>query len=296
MRDQWRRWIYRSRPLARRLLHEWSIGVSVAASPLEPDPDGRGVNPALTAGSDPSPDTAFVADPFVVRDGSRYWMFFEAMSARTGRGEIALASSADGVGWTSRGSVITEPFHMSFPCVIDSGDDVWMTPETRAAHSVRLYVAEDFPRRWRPVADLLTGDFVDPCVFRRGQHWWLFATSRRGLHLFYSSHVTGPWIEHPHSPVVRDPGLSRSAGRPIDLGPRLVRLAQNSRRTHIQAFDIVQMSTTSYVEREAAESPIAIARNGWNEGGIHHLNACARPDGLWLVAVDGRVSANRSIS
>jgi hypothetical protein len=292
MHERWRRWIYRSRPLARRLLHDWAIGIHLAPSPLQPQPATPGLNPALTALDSPSPDTAFVADPFVVRDAARYWMFFEAMNARTGRGEIALAGSADGLRWAWDGSIIREPFHLSFPCVIDGGSDFWMVPESRAARAIRLYVADDFPRRWRAAGALLAGDFVDPCVFRFEQRWWLFATSRGRLHLFHASHVHGTWTEHPKSPVVRDPAIARSAGRPITFDGRLVRLAQNPGRSQVRAFDVLEISPTAYVEREAPESPVMIAGDTWNAAGVHHLDACALADGRWVVAIDGRVRRN----
>jgi hypothetical protein len=295
MHERWRRWIYRSRPLASRLLHEWSIGVYPAGSPLHLDAGDVDRNPVLTSRDDPGGVAAFVADPFLVRDGLRYWMFFEAMNARSGRGEIVLGASADGTRWSYEGAVLVEPFHLSFPCIARSGKgEIWMTPETKAAGAIRLYVADDFPRRWRLAAELIAGRFVDPCLFHHDDRWWLFATTRRGLHLFGAAHIGGPWAEHPQSPVVRDPGRSRSGGRPLATGGRLLRFAQDPAGGCVRAFDVIELSRSVYLEREAPESPVAVRRERWNAGGVHHLSACERPGGDWLVAIDGRLRRSGS--
>ena len=51
---------------------------------------------------------AFVADPFIVRDGAQWLMFIEVKNAETRHGEIALARSSDGVAWRYDGVVLRE--------------------------------------------------------------------------------------------------------------------------------------------------------------------------------------------
>jgi len=41
----------------------------------------------------------FVSDPFMLRDGAVWYMFFEVWNTRTGQGDIGLATSSDGLNW-----------------------------------------------------------------------------------------------------------------------------------------------------------------------------------------------------
>jgi hypothetical protein len=90
----------------------WSIGIYAGASlqTLSPHPAAR--NPVLTRHEVTDIPAAFVADPFLVREAAGWVMFMEVMNAGTGRGEIALARSPDGLEWSYEGVVLREPFHL----------------------------------------------------------------------------------------------------------------------------------------------------------------------------------------
>ena len=72
---------------------------------------------------------------------------------------------------------------------------------------------------------------------------------------------------------------------------RLIRLAQDGWPSYghsVRAFEIQQLSSSAYEERELAASPILRAgREAWNTAGMHHLDAVRRDDGQWLAVVDG---------
>ena len=56
-----------------------------------------------------------VADPFMIRAGARWHMFFEVLNRRGLKGQIGLASSDDGRRWRYDRIVLDEPFHLEFP-------------------------------------------------------------------------------------------------------------------------------------------------------------------------------------
>src|SRR5690348_9575766 len=114
----------------------WSIGLYRGENPLVLEPFGA--NPILTAASVTDVKASFVADPFHLSLGAMRYLFFEVYNAERKRGEIAYATSDDGIAWTYRSVVLREPFHLSYPCVIRDGDDVFMIPETRECESIRL--------------------------------------------------------------------------------------------------------------------------------------------------------------
>ena len=153
----------------------WSIGIYTGASPLRLRPADGVVNPILTREDVHDAPAGFVADPFMVRRGGVWNLFFEVLNQATDRGEIGLATSSDGFSWTYQQIVIAESFHLSYPYVFEWQGETYMLPETLGAQAVRLYRAETFPARWSCVASLVEGSCADPSIFRRDDKWWLFA-------------------------------------------------------------------------------------------------------------------------
>jgi hypothetical protein len=271
---------------------KWSIGIYEGATPLALRPIGPD-RPVLTARDVTDVDAYAVADPFLMVRDDRWLLFFEVVNMATDRGEIAYATSDDGLRWTYRAVVLREPFHLSYPQVFEADGAIWMIPETRQANEVRLYRAESFPDRWMHAATLLHGRFADATILRHEGLWYLFA--QRGLdelRLFSSPDLAHGWCEHPASPLW--PGnrrRTRPGGRMLRWNGRLLRFAQDGLPTYgncLRAFEVDRLDPLNYAERELAESPILRAtRSGWNAVGMHHVDAVALPDGRWRAAVDG---------
>lgn len=274
----------------------WSIGIRTGASPwsLAPTPDEE---PVLTAAHVTDVAAASVADPFLLHRDGRWQMLFEVEDWLARKGAIGLATSDDGMRWRYEQIVLAEPFHLSYPFVFEADGDVWMTPETTQVEAVRLYRARRFPHDWEHVADLLAGEpFADPTPFRHDGRWWLFTETSGDrndtLRLFGADRLTGPWREHPASPVVRGDAMhARPAGPVIAADGRLVRLAQNclpAYGTDVRGVEITRLASTDYAERPlAGPSLLRPAGRGWNAHGMHHLAAARAPLGSWLAATDG---------
>jgi hypothetical protein len=239
----------------------------------------------------------FVADPFLLSSAGGWHMFFEVMNWRTGKGEIGHATSPAGHRWHYQRIVLSESFHLSYPHVFTWDGDVYMIPESFQAESVRLYRARSFPDRWEFVTVLIEGAYlVDASAFRYHDRWWMFvdASPDRGhnlLRLFGADELTGPWREHPASPIVAaDPRSARPAGRVLVTADGPVRFAQNcapAYGTDVRAFIIEELTPAAYRERPAAGDPLfGPAGRGWNAAGMHHVDAHPAADG-WLAAVDG---------
>ncbi len=272
----------------------WAIGIYEGSSALELRESAGVANPVLTAGDVSDIDAAFVADPFVVVDDATYHMFFEVWNRATGHGDIALARSPDGFHWDYQRVVIDEPFHLSYPYVFRWEDDYYMIPESEQDRSVRLYKAVAFPQRWELHATLLWGyHFTDPSIFRYHDRWWLFASFAESdvLRLYHADQLRGPWAEHPESPIVReDPNIARPGGRMLQTDGRIYRFAQDDYPTYgnqLRAFEITELTTTTYEETLASPEPILQASGvGWNKLGMHHVDHHFI-DGRWIVYVDG---------
>jgi len=282
--------------------HLWSIGIYTGASPLTLAADPTIPCPVLTREQVTDVPASFVADPFLVRAGGTWQMFFEVLNRRNGRGEIGLATSDDLVHWHYRQIVVAGPFRLSYPHVFELEGHHWMIPETHKTRTVRLYRATHYPLEWRLVHTLMSGErFADSTLFRHADRWWLFTETspvmkHDTLRLYSADDLTGRWTEHPSSPIVAgDAHTARPAGRVVATSRGLLRFAQDCAPRYglsVNAFEITQLTADTYEERPVADNPILRASGaGWNAAGMHHLDAHEVASGRWVAAVDGWFAA-----
>lgn len=276
----------------------WSIGIYEGRSLNELMPSAEVNNPVLSRDSIRGIDASFVADPFVVRANGTWHMFFEVWNKTTRKGEIGLATSADGLSWAYQSIVISESFHLSYPCVFAWEDQYFMIPECGSTGSIRLYIADRFPCMWRHERTLLKGhEFADPSIIHWDGRWWLFTGdfSQRThdlLRLYSADSLLGPWIEHPKSPLIHDdPHIARPAGRFVAMSDGIVRFTQDCFPRYgasVSAFRIVELSPTTYQEEPLQPGPILTGSgSGWNAFGMHHIDPYFLDGGHCRAFVDG---------
>ncbi len=274
----------------------WSIGLYRGDSPLSLRPAPGVSQPVLSAADVSDVAAGLVADPFLLRRGDVWHMFFEVMNAEASRGEIGLATSPDGRRWTYRQIVLREPHHLSYPHVFEWQGEVYMLPEHPRPRVLRLYRATDFPTRWTPAATLLEGRHADASLLCFAGRWWLFAgvpPCNETLNLYFADRPTGPWRVHPRSPIVRgDARIARPAGRMLVWRGLPLRFTQDCLGAYgqrVRAFRITRLTPTEYREQPAGEAPILEAgSDDWNHAGMHHVDAQPAPGGGWIACVDGQ--------
>lgn len=282
----------------RPLEHLWSIGMYVGKSPLQLGPSADFKNPVFTRGNVTAIRAAFVADPFMIKVGDQWHMFFEVWNSRSRKGEIGLATSPNALEWTHQKIVLAEPFHLSYPYVFESNGEHYMVPESCQAGAIRLYRANRFPEEWTFAGDLLSGPyFADASLFQFQRKWWLFTETNPDvkhdtLRLYHSNNLLGPWEEHPKSPIVSGNGhTARPAGRVLVLGETIIRYAQDCDPVYgkqVFAFEVTCLTDSEYQERPIEKSPmLGASGSGWNQSGMHHVDAHLLPDGTWIACVDG---------
>ena len=271
----------------------WSISIYHGPSPFQLEPVSA--LPVLTKDSVTDIPAAFVADPFMLQHNDLWHMFFEVMNAERRCGEIGLATSNDALSWTYKQIVLSEPFHLSYPYVFEWQGEYFMVPETIGGGSIKLYQADEFPTRWSCAAKLMRGRFADPTVFPYDNCWWMFACptpyQHDTLHLYFASELTGPWTQHPRSPIIRnDKRRARPAGRVLEFDNKLFRFAQDCVPRYgsaVRTFEILDLLPTEYAEVEIGHGPVLKASgNGWNAAGMHHIDAQQHNE-HWLACVDG---------
>lgn len=207
-----------------------------------------------------SPDRTWWADPHLCRHGDSLYVFFEEMPIDARHAQLAVARLSDDGRVEEVETVMNGGQHLSYPFVFSDKDDFYMIPETASRRSVQLYKAQDFPRHWVKVKDLLSDvNLADSTVHFDGERWWMFSNGmshrsvdeRDELHLFHAESVTGPWQPHPLNPVVTGVDRARMAGSIIRDGSQLYRPSQFGalRYGHgINLHRIERLDLHSYVE------------------------------------------------
>jgi hypothetical protein len=273
----------------------WSIGIFQGSSPFHFQNYLSDRNPVLKAEDVTDIKAKFVADPFVIEEDGMYYMYFEVMNERTFKGDIGYATSIDGVHWIYQKIVLTESFHLSYPCVFKENDWYYMIPETHLDSSVRLYKATHFPDVWEYIGNLIEGrDFVDPTIVFFNNKWWIFVSpaSSNILYLYYSDKIKGVWKEHPRSPIVAgDSHYSRPGGRIFMYEGNLVRFAQDDAPYYgisIWALKVTHLNESEYEEEIVSYNPVVTwGTEWWNLHGMHQVDIFMQKDGYYFAAVDG---------
>ena len=256
---------------------EWSLGWHYADSSEADAPSGvfhryREIRP---------PDGRFWADPFVVRDGSRWWMFFEEFQYARSQGEIGVWEFGPSGPVGRPRMVLRRPYHLSYPQVFSHAQRWWMLPEAASQRRVELYVADRFPDGWTLHATLLEGvKAMDATILSHEGIWYLFTSIEDELHGFYAPDLFGPFRPHLANPLVSDVRRARMAGRFFHSRGRLFRPAQQGSPRYgsgLMIHEVLELTPRVYRERV-----IHGLEPEWDRKlmGMHTLNAA---EGLSVV-------------
>jgi hypothetical protein len=279
--------------------------MDVASPPaFEPHPEVS--NPVLTPDdvTDRS-DVRYVADPFVAVEDGTYHLFFEVTYEREdASADIAHATSSDGLEWAYGGVVLDDPEHLAYPAVFRWEGEWYMTPDKATYRfdgvpEFRIYRADPFPTEWTLVERAIDGEHVgDPTLLRWNDTWYLFSVEQEevwGTRLHYAdSLLDAEWTEHPESPVATDARNFRPAGRPVVGDEAIYTFYQDVERTYgdkVRCFEVTALTREAFAHEETDASPLLEATHdgGWNDNGMHHVDAALAYTGRGnVVPVDGQ--------
>jgi hypothetical protein len=236
------------------------------------------------------PGHRFYADPFPVNWQGRTFVFFEDLDHRVGKGTIS-AVEFDGTG--PKGPVIPvleEPWHLSYPFLIEHDGELWMIPESSEHRDVAVYRCIDFPGKWERHTTLLSGvELGDATIVRHNGLHYLFGATRDGaggysdtLSIFHAEHLFGPWLPHARNPIMVDRSSARPAGHFVTINGQLWRPVQDCSNGYGAALglaEITELSPTSF--RQTVRHTLQPGRQ-WPGRKLHTLNRCGR-----LEVIDG---------
>ena len=230
-----------------------------------------------------NPRGHFYADPFIVEENGRVFLFVEdysylARSATLACLELNWAGSV-----IDRRTILCGPTHLSYPQIFSFDGTYYMIPETASADRVELYRAVDFPWSWKLDRILLDGvKLYDPthCVIE-DRHWIMAggcsnSSTRRHdeLHLFYSDSLHGTFRAHPGNPVKKDLGAARPGGAVMVWDTTLIRPAQDCRGWYGRGLTLMvvkRIDEYGYSEKPLIRIPDNVISG--HHLGIHTFNA-----------------------
>jgi hypothetical protein len=228
----------------------------------------------------PPPDR-FWADPFSMRAGGKYYIFFEDYVNSVGRAHISVIE-------VDRNGIVSGPTevlkmdcHLSYPFVFEWRGDYYMIPETGAKNVVGLYRSASFPFDWKLERVLLEAKHpLDATVMEVNGTWWMFVNIQEDgvlvnwdeLHLYYADSLFGPWKPHARNPVVSDVRSARPGGRLFWANDVLYRPSQDSSERY--GYATVLNQVTSLSPSEYSEVEVARILPDWDRDvrGVHTLN------------------------
>lgn len=203
------------------------------------------------------PNTHFHADPFLIAEDGRHFLFYESWINALGRAELAVVELSE-AGASAPRTVLERPYHLSYPFVFRWQGEHFMIPESADSGLVQLFRATSFPYEWELDSVLLEGiEAYDATLATVDGVCFLFAAMREPgadideLHVFSSADLRGPYIPHPLNPVVSDVACARPAGRLFADGDRLIRPGQDGVGGYGRAVvlnEIVRLTRDEYWE------------------------------------------------
>ncbi len=209
-----------------------------------------------------SPRDRYWADPCVLHESGRYYVFIEEFMLGTEKGHISVFD-IDGEGKAGKPQkIIDTPYHLSYPFLFKWKDTYYLIPESSGNNTIEMYRCIDFPYRWEFHKILMNNvTAVDTTLFEHNGKWWLFtnilehigASQHDELFLFYAdTPLSNSWTAHPENPVVSDVRKARPAGRLFLFNNAIYRPSQDCSIEYghgINLNKILEMTETRYREQ-----------------------------------------------
>jgi len=199
---------------------------------------------------------SYIADPFLFTWSGQIYLFYETLKAK--KGVLGCFRFENGE-WKDLGLVLEESWHLSYPQVFEEDGHVYMIPEScdfrgrGARGAVRLYEAEDFPRKWKLVKELIPEPFSDSTLLRQDGHYYLFCDREfpvEAAELWHAPALLGPWTRHPQSANCNQSRRLRRCGGSVVDGCRIAQDCNGAYGRRLFKVPILKITPTEYLEGE----------------------------------------------
>lgn len=227
----------------------------------------------------------WAADPFVISDGEKDYLFFEMFDRFKGKGLLGYREiNPNGAGKMK--IAFEGATHLSFPMIFKAGGTYYIMPESAKDHTLPLLRATHFPDQWERVENLMQGKrMVDSVLLQKDTQTYLLTHTIHGSYTFDTLELflrtDDGWTPHPKNPVVRSASAARMAGKVIASGEGLLRVSQDCSEDYGKQLNfhrILTLSPQDYREQDVCAvtfEDIRCIGGAKQYTGIHTYNASA---------------------
>ncbi len=208
-----------------------------------------------------------LSNPFLINHNNRNICYVKDYNYNKKNSKIS-AIELKKEGYEFLGPVLEESFHLSYPFIFKSSDELYMCPADNHKNDIRIYKCVDFPLKWSLHKIIIRNiDAMNTSIFEYDGKWWLLAnadSTKNGehsseLHVFYSdSFDSDNWISHKNNPVIFDSTRSKNAGLIIDsegIFRVFQRHAFNNESISLGIAKILKIDKEEYVEEVYCQIP-----------------------------------------
>lgn len=244
-------------------------------------------------------DVHFSADPFPIEKDGRSFLFFESLDYRTDKGTIFAQETGESGPVGAPFLVLEEPWHLSYPFLIEDKGALYMIPEASNSGAVSIYRCVDFPRKWECAGRLIEGvEAADATVFRHDGRFWMTCVTRDGaggysdtLAIHYAQDLLGPWEEHALRPALVDSRFARPAGAVALHNGALLRPVQDCSQGYGKRTLVMRIDRLDPENFEQTQVGVLAPCHDWPGARLHTVNRWGR-----LECLDGAILAPKNMT
>lgn len=225
----------------------------------------------------------WTADPFVVKENNRFYLFFEMYDRLKRKGLLGFREIAEN--YCGKMHIIYESStHLSYPYIYKKDGVYYIIPESADSRELYRLKCTDFPYKWEK-EKVITSDKrladTTPVIYRGKTYYISEITFGNGvfdrIDLFYDDN--GCFTECKNNPVKRDVNTARCAGRFFEYRNKLIRPSQDCGKFYGEKLnfnEVTFISEETYEEKlmkTVSVSDIKLDRKN-DFVGIHTYNRC----------------------
>ena len=228
------------------------------------------------------PKNEFWADPFIINNKNKMYVFFENYSYKLKKGKISC-------GVLNNNSIIdvkdalSKEYHLSYPFIFKEGNGFYMIPETSQNMRLEIYKCSSFPTKWELYSTAFEGEMILDCNYfvDDSNQKWLFLNKKTlnsdscsDLYIYaVDSLKLNKIYPHSQNPVITDSNIARNAGPIYKAENKIFRPSQiNNKGVYgrgLNINEILELNLDIYKEKNIVKCLPNFAKN---IQGIHHLH------------------------
>jgi len=215
------------------------------------------------------PKDRFWADPFIIEENNKYYVFVEELEYKDAKGYISVMEiKEENSTHVKTQKILEKTYHLSYPFIFKLNGIYYMIPETIGNRTIELYQCEEFPYKWRFWGNLMENVIAaDTTITFYNGKYWMFTNIEREqsilaneeLHIFYSDDLlSNRWTPHGANPVIVDVKTARPAGNIFEYEGSLYRPSQDCSKRYGWAIcinKILKLNENEYIEENVTHFP-----------------------------------------